>query len=246
MAASGLRLDRTLGPLVVEWIESNLVHGPGDVQGQRVELDDEQVKFVLAAYAIDDFGRRLIRRAVFSRPKGRAKSELAALLVCAEALGPVRFRGWDHDGRPLGGPVQAAYIPCVATEETQAGTVYGAAEFMLREGAVSATPGLDLGQTRVFLPDGGKVVAITAKASSKEGGGRETFAVFDETHLFVTPELIRLHETIRRNLAKRRTAEPWSLEVSTMYGARRGERGGVDAPLRRNTDTGESTARGAA
>jgi hypothetical protein len=33
----------------------------------------------------------------------------------------------------------------------------------------------------------------------------------------VTPELIRLHETIRRNLAKRRTAEPWSLEVSTMY-----------------------------
>src|SRR4051794_31423391 len=193
-----------------------LVHGPGDVQGQPIELDDEQVKFVLAAYAIDDFGRRQIRRGVFSRPKGRAKSELAALLVCAEALGTVRFRGWDQDGRPLGGPVQAAYIPCVATEETQAGTVYGAAEFMLREGAVSATPGLDLGQTRVFLPDGGKVVAITAKASSKEGG-RETFAVFDETHLFVTPELIRLHETIRRNLAKRRTAEPWSLEVSTMY-----------------------------
>src|SRR3954451_16301505 len=111
MAASGLRLDRTLGPLVVDWIESMLVHGPGDVQGQRVELDDEQVKFVLAAYAIDDFGRRLIRRAVFSRPKGRAKSELAALLVCAEALGPVRFRGWDHDGRPLGGAVQPAYIP---------------------------------------------------------------------------------------------------------------------------------------
>ena len=36
--------------------------------------------------------------------------------------------------------------------------MYGAAEFMLREGAVSATPGLDIGQTRVFLPDGGKVV----------------------------------------------------------------------------------------
>jgi hypothetical protein len=57
---------------------------------QRIELDDEQVKFVLGCYALNEDGRRLIRRAVFSRPKGRAKSELAAMLVCAEALGPVR------------------------------------------------------------------------------------------------------------------------------------------------------------
>src|SRR3954451_20357777 len=175
-----------------------LVHGPGDVQGQRVELDDEQVRFVLAAYALDDFGRRLIRRAVFSRPKGRAKSELAALLVCAEALGPVRFRGWDHDGRPLGGPVQAAYIPCVATEETQAGTVYGAAEFMLREGAGSATPGLDIAQTRVSFPTAARWSLSRRRRRRRRADGRR-LAVFDETHLVVTPELGRSHETIRRN-----------------------------------------------
>jgi phage terminase large subunit-like protein len=138
------------------------------------------------------------------------------MLVCAEALGPVRFRGWDRDGRPLGRPVQSPYIPCVATEEGQAGNVFQAVAFMLGEGAVSTVEGLDVGMTRVFLPDGGKVLPITARATSKEGG-KETFAVFDETHLFVTPELIRLHETVRRNLAKRRAAEPWSLEVSTMY-----------------------------
>ena len=58
---------------------------------------------------------------------------------------------------------------------------------------------------------------VTAKATSKEGG-RETFAAFDETHLFVLPELHRLHDTIRRNLGtKRKESEPWSLEVSTMY-----------------------------
>lgn len=33
-------LDRTLGPVVVGWIERNLVHGPGDVQGEPIELDD--------------------------------------------------------------------------------------------------------------------------------------------------------------------------------------------------------------
>jgi hypothetical protein len=76
---------------------------------------------------------------------------------------------------------------------------------MLREGAVSATPGLDVGQTRTFLPDGGKIQPITAKAVSKEGG-RESFAAFDESHLFITPELHRLHDT---NAAKRKVAEPW-------------------------------------
>jgi hypothetical protein len=107
------------------------------------------------------------------------------MLVCAEALGPVRFAGWDHDSKPLGRPVQAPYIPVVATEEMQSGHVYGAVEFMLREGAVSGTPGLDVGQTRTFLPDGGKIQPITAKAVSKEGG-RESFAAFDESHLFIT------------------------------------------------------------
>jgi phage terminase large subunit-like protein len=216
VAARGLRVERTLGPLVIDFIEENLVHGPGDVQGQPIELDDEQARFLFRAYEIDDKGRRRVRRAVFSRPKGRAKSELAAMIVCAEALGPVRFAGWDHDGRPLGRTVQAPYIPCCATEEGQAGNVYAGVEFMLREGAISTVEGLDVGMTRTFLPDGGKILPVTAKAASKEGG-KETFAVFDETHLFTTDELRRLHATIRRNLAKRKTAEPWSLEVSTMY-----------------------------
>lgn len=216
-----LRLERTLGPLVVDWIETNLVHGPGDVQGQPIQLDDEQVRFIFRAYELDDRGRRLVRRGVFSRPKGRAKSELAAMIVCAEALGPVRFAGWDHDGRPLGRPVQAPYVPCIATEEGQAGNVYDALVVMLREGAAAEIPGLDVGLTRTFTPGGGKIAAVTAKAGSKDGG-KETFAVFDETHLFVTPELHKLHATVRRNLAKRRAAEPWSLEVSTMYAPEEG------------------------
>jgi phage terminase large subunit-like protein len=216
VAARRLRLDRTLGPLVVSWIEANLCHGPGDVQGQAVELDDERVKFIFGAYEIDDHGRRVVRRAALSRSKGWGKSEFAGMIVCAEALGPVRFRGWDHDGRPLGGPVQAPYIPVMATEEQQAGHIYGATEFMLQHGPISGLPDLDVGMTRTFVPGGGLIRPVTAKAVSKEGG-RESFAAFDEPHLYVLPELHHLHDTIRRNLAKRKAAEPWSLEVSTMY-----------------------------
>lgn len=209
-------LRRTLGPLVVEWIEANLCHGPGDIQGRPIELDDEQVAFLLRAYEIDDHGRRLVRRAVYSRPKGRAKSELAAAVCCAEALGPVRFAGWDDDGYPIGRPVTSPIVLCVATEEGQADNTYAAVHYMLTEGAVAETPGLDVGLTRTFIPGGGKIQAITSKASSKDGG-KETFVNFDEPHLYVSPELHRLAATIRRNLAKRKAAEPWSLETGTMY-----------------------------
>ncbi len=207
MAARRLRLERTLGPAVVGWIEEQLVHGPGDVQGQPVRLDDEQTRFVLRAYEIDERGKRVVRRAVYSRAKGRAKTELAAFLACAEALGPVRFAGWDEGGRPLGQPVQGAYIPVVATEESQADNTYAAVEFMLRHGRVSRTPGLDVGLTRTFVPGGGKVAAVTSRSASRDGG-KETFAIFDETHLYVSEELRKLHATVRRNLAKRKTAEP--------------------------------------
>lgn len=215
-AAPKIDLRRTLGPLVVAWIEENLPHGPGDVQGQPWVLDDEQVAFLCRAYALDDRGRRIVRRAVYSRSKGRAKSELAAGVVCAEGLGPVRFGGWDDEGYPIGIPVTSPIILCCATEEGQADNTYSAVHFMLAEGAVADTPGLDVGLTRTYLPGGGYIRAISAKASSKDGG-KETFVNFDEPHLYISPELHRLAATIRRNLTKRKIAQPWSMETTTMY-----------------------------
>jgi phage terminase large subunit-like protein len=72
------------------------------------------------------------------------------------------------------------------------------------------------GLTRIFLPGGGEIIPSTASNSAKDGG-RETMVVFDETHLYTRPELKRMYQTVRRNLAKRKQAEPWSMETSTMY-----------------------------
>ena len=41
--------------------------------------------------------------------------------------------------------------------------------------------------------------------------------MFDETHLWSTPRLKGLHATVTRNLVKRRIADGWALETSTMY-----------------------------
>jgi hypothetical protein len=224
--------QRSLGWLAAWWIQNFCVHGPGDVQGAPVELDDEFYAFLLDVYALDDSGRRLYDSAFLSRAKGRAKSELAGFIVLFEAMGPARFGGWanvgdvyDRDGHifayepgdPIGQPVTAPFIRCLATEEGQAGNTYDNVYFNLTEGPLgNGLPRDAAGLTRIFLPGGGEIIPSTASNSAKDGG-RETMVVFDETHLYTRPELKRMYQTVRRNLAKRKQAEPWSLETSTMY-----------------------------
>lgn len=211
---------------MVAQIEEYLCHGPGDVVGDAIELDDEFYEFVVRCYRLDpETGRRVYRRAFLSRAKGRAKSELAGMLVCAEALFDVRFAGWDAQGEPVGRPVKSPFIRCLATEEGQSGNTYDNVSTMLEhlvEQHGDEFPGIDIGRSaqsssRIILHhQRGEITPSTASSAAKDGG-KETFAVFDETHLYVLPELRRMHEVVRRNLRKRREAEPWGLETSTMY-----------------------------
>ena len=224
--------QRSLGWMAVWWIETFCVHGPGDVQGQDVKLDDEFTGFIIDSYAVDDDGRRLYDSAFISRAKGRAKSELAGFIALFEAMGPARFSHWSDGteiyerngqayqyskGDPVGSEIVAPVIRCLATEETQAGNTYDNIYFNLSEGPLAeGLPRDAAGLTRIFLPGGGEIIPSTASSSSKDGG-KESFVVFDETHLYTQPELKRMYQTTRRNLAKRKAAEPWSLETSTMY-----------------------------
>ena len=218
---SPLTLNPTLGPVVVDWIETYLVHGPGDVQGEPINVDVELARFIFEAFEVWPrehplAGRRVYRRAFFSRPKGRAKSEIAGALACAELLAPVRFDGWDADGEPVGRPVVSPEVLCVATEEQQAGNTFDNCVFMLRNGAAADEYPVDVGLTRIFLDGGGVIEPVTAVATSKDGG-KSTFVVADETHLWTDPRLKRLHATLTRNITKRRIANGWLLETSTMY-----------------------------
>lgn len=228
----------TLGFGILSWIEHYLVHGPGDVEGQAVELDDEFAAFILKCYEVNADGSRKVRRATISRPKGRAKSELAAFMACAEALGPVRFdhfakRGetspWGYAyavGEPVGIPVKRPMVSCFATELGQSGNTYDAICYMLRPDTASDHllddyGSIDVGLTRILLPHGGSIEPETAKDSSKDGG-KETFVIFDETHLWTLPALKRLHQTVIRNLLKRKVASGWAMETTTMYAPEEG------------------------
>ncbi|MBA9002020.1 Terminase [Thermomonospora cellulosilytica] len=234
--APGHDRGRSLGYLAWAWVEHFCVHGPGDVQGEPVELDDEFGGFLVDAYALRPDGRKLYDSAVISRAKGRAKSELAGFIGLFEALGPCRFAGWARGGEvyedpwglgfryeyapgePMGRPVTYPFIRCLATEETQVGNTYDNILFNLthEDAPLAQVPGIDAGLTRVYLPDGGEIVPSTASSSAKDGG-KETCTIFDETHLYVTPELRRMYKTVDRNCRKRKAAEPWALQTTTMY-----------------------------
>lgn len=223
---------RSLGWLALWWIENFCTHGPGDVQGQAVVLDDEFAGYVVDVYALDNSGRRLYRSAFLSRAKGRAKSEIAAFIAMFEAFGPCRFSHWAGAGEyyeyrgekyfyaigdPVGRPVVYPFIRCLATEEQQSGNTYDNIYLNLTEGPLSEGLGSRVaGVTRILLPNGGEIVPSSASNSAKDGG-KETHVVFDETHLYILPELKRMYDTVRRNLDKRKDADPWSHETSTMY-----------------------------
>ena len=126
----------SLGYEVIDWIEEYECHGPGDIQGDPIELDDEMREHIIECYRLDpETGRRMYDEAVLSRPKGRAKSEIAGFVVVAEALGPARFGGWDADGQPVGRPVTSPLIKCLATEESQAGNTFENAAFIMGDWA---------------------------------------------------------------------------------------------------------------
>ena len=161
----------SLGYVVLDWIHEFCCHGPGDVQGEPLDYDDEIRDFIINCYRINPVtGRRLYREAVLSRPKGRAKSEIAGMVVCAEALGPVRFDGWDAAGQPVGRPVVSPLIKCLATEESQAGNTFENAAFVLGEWGPDVHPDVFGGVTgvrkyqsasAVYVPGGGEVRAST-------------------------------------------------------------------------------------
>lgn len=216
----------SLGYEVADWIEAYCCHGPGDVQGDDIVLDIEWLQFLVATYQLDPHtGRRMYDEAVLSRPKGRAKSELAGLIGIAEAFGPVRFGGWSASGQPVGIPVRSPLLKCLATEENQAGNTFENVAFIAGEWGPDVHPDVYAGvsgirqyqsATALYLPHGGEIRACTAGSASKDGG-KETWVCADETHLYVLRELKAMYGTVRRNLGKRKIAQPWLMQTTTAY-----------------------------
>lgn len=211
----------SLGGQVCQFIESYLVHGPGDLRGEPVQLDTEKRALIWRMYEVYPkdhklAGRRRFKRCALSLRKGTAKTELAALLTAVELHkdGPVRCDGFDADGQPVGIGVTDPYIPMVAyTEEQSDELAYGALRIILMYSQLADD--FDIGIERIMRIDGdGKAVSLATSPSARDGA-RTTFQVFDETHRMAMPKLKAAHRTMLANIPKRYLSDAWSLEITT-------------------------------
>lgn len=213
----------SLGGQVCDFIETYLVHGPGDLRGQPARLDSEKRALVYRCYEVyprehPQAGRRRFRRVGISIRKGSAKTEWAAWIAAVELHpdGPVRCDGFDATGEPVGRPVTDPYIPMVAyTEEQSDDLAYSALYTVISEGPLAND--FDIGLERIMRIKGdGKALALAAAPDARDGA-RTTFEHFDETHRFTTARLKAAHRTMLANLPKRWRAQPWALETTTAY-----------------------------
>lgn len=213
----------TLGPQVCDFIEDNLVFGPGDLRGEPAVIDPETRGLIYRMYEVypkkhPQAGRRRFKRVAISLRKGTAKTEKSAWITAVELHpeGPVRCNGFDSRGEPIGVPVRDPYIPMVAvTEEQTEELAFAALYAMLSEGPLADD--FDISLERIMRLDGAGRAVPLASAPNSRDGARTTFEPFDETHRWVLPRLIEAHTTMLGNVPKRFRADAWSLETTTAF-----------------------------
>lgn len=128
------------------------------------------------------------------------KGPFSAAIICAEAAAPVLFDGWDAAGEPVGRPWPTPWIQVTAVSESQTDNVWRSLVPMIDLGTLTADVP-DTGETRINLPNGGRIEPVTASARSRLGQ-RVTFVVQDEAHDWTKRNRGRaLADNQRRNIA---------------------------------------------
>lgn len=197
----------SLGWSIGEWIEAHCVIPDGDHLGDPFLLTDEMWRFLAWHYRLNPTATEdawqaawTFRRSQLVRPQKWGKGPLSAAMICAEAVGEVRFAGWDAAGEPVGRPWATPWIQVTATSEDQTDNVYRALRPMIDEGPLAdLIP--DTGETRINLPGNGLIEPVTSSGRARLGQ-RITFSVQDETHCWVEANGgWKLAETQRRNLS---------------------------------------------
>jgi phage terminase large subunit-like protein len=211
----------TLGSQICDFMERNLVFGPGDFCGQPIVLDDEWLALIYRMYEVfprghAQAGRRRFKRVGLSLPKGLAKTERAAMIAICELHpeAPVRCVGWTDEGEPIGGPVTDPYIPLIATSQEQSDELCFSAMRVILENS-PLRDDFDIGLERILRKKGtGKAEALASNPNARDGA-RTTFTVFDETHRMTLQRQRHAHTVSLTNLPKRKVADGWMLEVTT-------------------------------
>lgn len=194
--------EKTLGWGVINWW-AMYVNSPGDEVTDPVRLQfllklaeagvidrhnafvptDEQMRFVLWWYAVDDKGNYAYREGTLRRLKGWGKDPLAAAMALVELCGPVAFSHFDADGQPVGKPRHAAWVQIVAVSLDQTKNTFRMFPLMMSQ-RFKDEYGIKPNKFIIYSAAGGQIEANTSSPASMEGN-RPTFVILNETQNWI-------------------------------------------------------------
>lgn len=225
----------TLGPQIIDFIESRFVYGPGPLQGEPYKLRDEFKYILMRAYEHhfpDSFvdygdgvresthGRRRFNFVNLSFPKGCAKSEFAAIIGLTEMHpdAPVRFDGYDPKapggmapGRSVVAPEVLMFAP---TLDNLKDLAYGAAMEIAR--MITDAGIYDVNKDRIALngEPNAKMKPLAVSPNALDGY-KQTFVCIDEPHRWYEDRHREAFSVIQNGLPKRKKDNPWMLTTTT-------------------------------
>jgi hypothetical protein len=182
--------EKTLGWGVIDWMFKYVRSPGGDFAGEQFIPTDEQVRFLLWWYAVDENGKYSHKGGVLRRLKGWGKDPLAAAMALAELCGPVAFSHFDANDEPVGKPRHAAWVQVAAVSQEQTKNTFSLFPVMISS-LLKDDYGLDINKTIIYSSSGGRIESVTSSPASMEGN-RPTFVIRNETQWWT--EAVQGHE----------------------------------------------------
>ncbi len=176
--------NRTLGDQVVNWMYKYLLTPGGEDAGKPFMPTNEQYRFLLWWYAVDENGKFAYRNGVLRRCKGWGKDPLLAAVALADLCGPVAFSHFDENGMPVGKPHHQAWVQVAAVSHTQTKNTFKMFPALASK-KLKAEYKLDINQTIIHATEtGGLIEGVTSSPSSLEGN-RPTLVILNEIQEWV-------------------------------------------------------------
>jgi hypothetical protein len=218
----------TLGWQILRWISENLLADEVDAFGRPMPFmpTNEQKRFILWWYAIDDRGRFVYREGVLQRLKGWGKDPVAAVLSSVELVGPCRFMGWTTRRRPdlgleIGDPIgkshPRAWIQIAAVSKDQTKNTMTLFPGLFTQ-ACRDKHGITIGKEVIYAYDGARrIEAVTSSPRTLEGG-RPTLVIMNETHHWLANnDGHEMSAVISRNATKSKGGAARRLAITNAY-----------------------------
>lgn len=220
--------EYTLGWQILKWIEENLLSDESS-EDEVIPFSptDEQKRFILWWYAVDENGQFYYREGVLQRMKGWGKDPISAVLSAVEFVGPCRFAGWAARDMPeigvaYGEPVAKAHarswVQIAATTAAQTKNTMMIFSGLFTE-ECKAEHGIDMGKEVIYAYGGNKRIEIVTSSPRSLEGNRPTFVLKNETHhwLEISNNGVDMADAIERNLTKAKGGAARSLSITNAY-----------------------------